>query len=301
MQNLKALGRDLLRRCGYRISPVGEPAPIDLRGLGNDPVALHYRGTATPVLVSAPFSTGRGLRTMPLDPDGSHPFIRAVAHCAQTDGEAPRIAEVLDRYYQRVQPASAREWLGLPPDADATLGAQPPWALAMPWDERSPDGWRREREKFALQENQAYGLNWGIEAGWHFWGPMDPEKAAIETQRLHRLFYSMETDGYHRHNGRDGDVRAVVLRKRSGEWRWQVAGGEHRAAVACALGFGEIPLRVIQLVHRDEVDAWPNVQAGVFSRAEALVVFDRIFDARPMPAAASWSALAHADDALQRL
>lgn len=63
-------------------------------------------------------------------------------------------------------------------------------------------------------------------------------------------------------------------------------GGQHRAASLSALGHETIPVRLTSpssasIIRRDDVDFWPYVRTGLFSRETALEVFDRIFSGIP--------------------
>lgn len=57
--------------------------------------------------------------------------------------------------------------------------------------------------------------------------------------------------------------------------------GHHRIAALAALGYVEAPIRIkmksaMGIVRRSEVDAWPHVRRGYFTREQALAVFDRL-------------------------
>jgi len=66
---------------------------------------------------------------------------------------------------------------------------------------------------------------------------------------------------------------------RGAEWRAFGVGGDHRRAVLAALGWSHAPIQFTDMVlRREDVKSWPNVQNGLFSSAQALRVFDRIFE-----------------------
>lgn len=278
-----------MARAGYRANSREEPQLIDLRSRGNHPFLLGYFSQPLPILVDVPIGWGRGLRVCPLGSATEHPFVRALVAGVSSEAEPRKaIQNELLEYYRAVQPRNAANWLDLDAVDAPGLSDQPPWALSMPWDVRAPAEWREFREQFALQENRAAGMEMTIDAGWHFWGPVNDHKLAIETERLLRLLESLRSHGYRRHDRIDGDVRAVVLRKGS-DWRWQVAGGEHRAAGAAALGIERVPVRVLQLVDQEDAALWPGVAAGVFTLSGALRAFNSVFEGRVPQVLADWA------------
>jgi hypothetical protein len=85
------------------------------------------------------------------------------------------------------------------------------------------------------------------------------------------------TDGYKRHDGGDGDIRAIILINEQNQWVWLSTGGQHRASVLAALGYDSFPVRVHNVIRREEVKHWPNVVNGLFDIEDALKMFDNMF------------------------
>ncbi len=285
---LRNLVHSLLGIFGYHLKHSSDLIPIDLRAICNHPVSLFYHSLPRPILVDLPVSLGRSLRTFPLQ--AGHPFIFAMSKAINNRGnEKMVIRSAFDSYYKAVQPHCAADWLNLNADQSRILTQEPPHSLTMPWDKRIPAGWRVAREAFAKNENNFYGTSLSIDNGWHFWGPVCPVKLTIETDRLHRLLKSFAMVGYKRDDGPDGDIAAVVLKKADGSWRWQVTGGEHRVAAVGAFGYEQVPVRVKQVINREDVDVWPGVQSGFFTTEAALSVFDMIFDGVLPRIAVEWA------------
>lgn len=278
--------RQRLEKAGYRLVKITPPSLIDIRKESNHPFELLYRSQFDPILIDADIRWGRSLRNIALDPPEEHPFAYAIIHGMKHGDRELAIRDALQSYYASVQPQNPAEWMGI--GHSSILCEYPAWALSMPWDKRTPYEWQLIREDFVLNENKEFQKNLTIEQGWHFWGPAADEKIEIETKRLDRLVSSLLKNGLARHDGHDGDIRAVVLKNDAGDWRWQVTGGEHRAAGLAAFGYKSIPIRVIQIVNRQDVNIWPNVTAGFFTREEALAVFDQIFSGIPTGAIRNW-------------
>lgn len=274
---------------GYSIQKTARTKPLDLRANGNDPRAMLYRGTKQPVLVDGALDAGRGLPLFTFSPSGVHPFVRAVMAALENGDEKRAIRRVLQEYYEVFRPRSAAELYGLSPEDVPRLANEPPWAALLPWDEETIELWRADIQASVLRENRRFGRELTVSEGWAWCGPTSPEKLDIETDRLHAIMSAIRQRGLRRDDHADGDISVVVLMRRDGQWRWQARTGQHRAAVAGALRFTTLPLRVEKIVNRHDVDIWPNVVSGIFSRDAALQLFDRIFDGHYPPVAQSWA------------
>lgn len=276
----------LLKKLGYKIEKIRYEKITDLRKQCFHPLSVLYHGAAVPSLVDVDMDKGRGLLVYPLQ-KSAHPFVFSIDKAIQSVDKSRSFRETLSHYYASVQPASAADWIGLPSTSDSPLRKLPPWALTMPWSSRTPDQLKSIRENIVLEENTASGHQLNIEHGWHFWGPVSAIKLDIEIDRFTTLLASMQKNGFRRHDGYDGDIRAVILQRKN-DWCWQVVGGEHRAAAICALGYKTAPVRVLQVINRDDVDFWPGVSSRLFSREEALRTFDIIFYGEQSQVSRQW-------------
>lgn len=63
------------------------------------------------------------------------------------------------------------------------------------------------------------------------------------------------------------------------DYRFRISQGHHRIAALAALGYETITLQLEfrNTIRRSEVEWWPAVRQGWFTRKEAVTVFDRIF------------------------
>ena len=288
---LKSSIRRILAAAGWRIHTVSieRSAPRDLRETVDHPGALLYYGasTAASVLTQLPVQRGYTLEAFELD-SGAHPFVRAIRHAEQSKHPETAIREVLDAYYRTVRPDSAAQWLGLDDESIPPLADQPPWARILPWDNDDLRHRIRGVRQKARQENQRFGAALSIQKGWKACGPVTDAFLDIQTTRLHSVYRSIKTHGLRRHDDIDGDIRALVLVDGE-DWTWlQCGGGFHRCAVGTALGFRTLPVRIWRVVFRRQVDIWPQVAQGLYSRRVALAVFDRIISGRSPPVATNW-------------
>ena len=286
---LKHLLKAGLERHGYSLQRLDHIKPLDVRAQGNDPRSLLYRGTKQPVLINAPVVAGRGLPLFTFLPSGPHPFVHAVSAALKNTASAKdTIHSVLRSYYDLVQPINALELFGLESEEVPQFANEPSWAAILPWYEESISQWRKIHQASVIMENRTAGRTLTISDGWAWCGPVTEKKLRIETSRLYSLMVSIRRNGLRWHNGTGGDILAVVLMRQDGRWRWQAQTGQHRAAVLSALGFKNIPLCVIKVVNRDDVDVWPNVVSGVFSRSVALRLFDCVFEGALPPIVQPW-------------
>lgn len=116
------------------------------------------------------------------------------------------------------------------------------------------------------------------EDGWAFSGPVHPDKGRLEFLRLISLYQSIKENGYDQTKGYIG----VIQIKRDNEYRYLVGGGGyHRALVMAALGYEYIPARFNRnsTIDVNDVDFWPQVRNGLWSKNQALKYVDHLFTA----------------------
>lgn len=274
---------------GYRLSNIKNVGLIDFRGTKKDPRSIGYLVFRQPALIDAPTNLGRGLPFFSLSTEGVHPYVCAVSAASKGSSTESlnRITDVLSNYYNLVQPENAVSLLGLSCE-DVGLKNKPSWAAVMPWDKWSLDEWCDIHQRSVLIENSPYERELTISDGWAWVGPVSSKKLTIEAHRLNNVFTSIVENGYKRHNGDDGDILAAVLIDENGEWCWQALAGQHRATVLAGLGDESIPVRIVNIVSRNDVDFWPNVISSLYSRESALKVFDKVFSGEIPVIAAQW-------------
>lgn len=282
----RGIEKGVARRFGWRLTktqPQRVPAAVDLRDRANDPRTVSYY--EKPIVIDALVAHARCKR-IPMALDHTHPFARAVLNAASSKEPQQAIEQTLSRYYDTVQPTSLFDCFGVPNHLMPVSLATPQTThnALLPWS--SPEVTDKSITPI-LQDNQVVYAPITDHGNQHL-GPVSPEKLRLEVHKLQVLMRSMAKNGLQRHDGDDGDIVADVLWGADGSWRWLVRQGQHRAAVAAALGFEGVPVRVASIIRRDDVDAWPNVLAGLFPRALALDIFDRFFAATAPPVLRRW-------------
>ncbi len=219
--------------------------------------------------------------------DTVHPFVVAAQAAraeANSHDKMRTVSGVLQSYYGLVQPNSALEVVDLEEFEAPGLIGVPTFEWVFPWTERSIEDNAKHR-KIALEEE---GLaNWTFvlaKEGQTLFGPVSQKKLALESTRLTKVAQSIERSGIIP----ERNTLEVIGLRAGGEYRWLVVQGQHRLAACATLGFLEVPVRVRNVVAREEVEGWPHVTRGTFTRSGALECFDRVFNGTIARCAAPW-------------
>lgn len=277
-----AIIRRLLARMGYRLQSLEISKPIALASFNGDPRSLRYLSRSRTYLITGKVEDGRGLLIFSLDANGDHPFVKSVKEAMGPVGEVDErntIKSILYNFYSRYQPGCATEVLGISAREVSEFGNQPPWAVIKPWEDLTLEQRIKKINKTEMIDNrQALNVELSLDHGCNFCGPVSDKKLEVEVERLHKIMQSIRRNGFVRHDYDDGDVRADILVDAAGHWRWLVKTGQHRAAALSAFGFLTLPIRAETIVCRDEVEFWPQVIAGNYSRQVALQIFDNVFN-----------------------
>jgi len=252
-----------------------------IEAFGDDPRGLPYLKHLPYAIVNLPTDLGIGLRFYPLSGNTYHPFVLALKNQDQlSDKEAA--FNVLKAYSQLVNLKTGNDFLGFSQTDQVFSSETHPYEYTYPWSPLTPqevrdftiDDIRRENDLFRFSSNESLDL-----------ANVSDRKVRIETERLLSLKESIKKNGFQQQNE---DVLGCFVLVNGNKWKWYVQGGQHRAAVLASLGYHEMPVYVRQIIRREDVCFWPNVQFGTFTEKQALAVFDRLFDAEPPPVADDW-------------
>lgn len=98
--------------------------------------------------------------------------------------------------------------------------------------------------------------------------------------RLYLLYRSLRQHGYtpqrRPYLSGHGNIGGYILMNDSGQWCCMISGGQHRIAVAAALGIDPIPINLFGIIRRKEANNWAQVRNGAFTVEEAQEIFDVI-------------------------
>jgi hypothetical protein len=280
---LKLLVDKLLNPFDLKLVRASTNRTIDLTGLNVPPQSSQYYAGLNPIIINVDLTDGCTNRWFDLSSESLDPAIFAIRTSLDFGLSGKDLYEnvlsTLKEHKSLTGCKNAAEKLGI--DTEATLLSEyPAWAAVNPWDSQNM------KENFiqfphAVKRNRsANGLS--IETN-------DPEEIMRIDQDLslpsHAMQYSTLTEKIKKNGLRYGDrygyVTAEILVKND-KVRWKPGGeGNHRAAVAAALGYESIPVLVTKVIHAGDIKFWPNVLNGSFSESSAKIIFENIFNAKP--------------------
>jgi hypothetical protein len=210
-----------------------------------------------------------------------NPFIEALK--IYSNNECEYSGSILEHYYRSFCPSSMKSVLN---SDNLSLSKYHPMATVLPWGIATPE---EKLPKICVDQNakqllsseaKKLGLSEKDNYGWQFFGPVSDSLGLLEYQRLISVFNSIKDDGYlpEQH----GYIHGQFLVSED-NWVWVNIGGKHRFASLAALDFKKIPVALSSrssalYIRRIDVDYWPNVKNGLFSKADALNIFDHIMN-----------------------
>ena len=119
----------------------------------------------------------------------------------------------------------------------------------------------------------------GPEHGDQMFGPVSEEKLRLEASRLDRVLASIARLGFAPNMG--GYPQGYFMVRGDGEWVFTVRGGFHRVAAMAHLGYDTVRVQFFphypRIVEEARVEAWPMVDNGQLSVADALAMFGQFF------------------------
>ncbi len=230
-----------------------------------------------------PIREARAFHSMGLPLESrAHPFSRAFAR-ALLASDASSARNIIERelrcYYDWVQPNLALEVVDLSASEAPGLADQPAFNYLAPWWEKGIQETARGRERALRYVGMRYGFGAAANGGHPFFGPLPEPRLNLQVERLDRLLRSVRRNGFAPF-ARDFPIKVTALRNND-EYRWFIEEGQHRFALAHALGVETMPAMLVSVVRREEARLWPQVVNGMFSERGAVRLFDRIFDGRP--------------------
>jgi hypothetical protein len=266
-----------LCRFGYRITALGQAeGPLDLREVTDDPIEALYLAGGRPFVINVPLRLCRNLgpAAFPCTARANNPFVETLLAYSKSPDPAA-FDSPLHQYYEYWQPTNAAEALGL--SVSSRLSALSALASIMPWTTTEPRRMRERREYWIRVENEEHNSNLEVQDGWSLFGPVSLKRSQFEIRRLINIYESIKNNGYQSDTTSIGG--RLLVRERQG--RVFISGGQHRVAALAALGYSHASLRIYgTVVRRHEHGYWPQVRSGLFTREEAINLFDRIFDGR---------------------
>lgn len=266
---IRSLARRILK------SAEGDSSVYDLTKDEVTPCDAYYDGFSSGVL-NVPVNRCRGYLLG--FKANAHPFVKAL----KADDEDPGSGrDLLSSYYHSYQPKTMADALRID---SSKLRSYHSMQTVMPWAFSTPEERGRRfianpnSNKPLAKEAVQHGLDPLSDYGCQFFGPVSEAHAEMEYQRLFSVYESIRKKGY---KPKQGDHLHGEFLVDGDNWVWIAIGGKHRFASLVATGANVIPVAAkarwsALIIRRSEVDHWPNVKNGLFTRTEALQVFDNM-------------------------
>lgn len=277
---LGCLGLELRRLPATSTSAAGANSTRpELPPIFEDPLeALHFTRGGIRAAFQCPIAQIGLLNGLTFGKNGWNPFSESAVEIRRLDSLHFE-QSILRSFYEVWQPTDAAgAILGLPNHCHA-LSTLPPHLYSFtPWRSLSISSIEKEVWKWYRSDLRQHGFPaLRIDCdGFKTHGPVTGELGQAEISRLRAVLPLLAERGYDR---RHGEV-LVWLLKRGEEARFVNRGGLHRTAAMDALGHETIPARFGEpaVVDIDDVDYWPQVRMGTWTREEALRYFNHLFD-----------------------
>lgn len=245
---------------------------LDLRTVTDDPVEAASLAGDGLFIIDVPVEKIRVLDFWGADPD--NPFVATLREYAE--GRCGRYkGSPLESFYRCWQPFAP----GQPKEED---DCGPPWRTVRPKAQNTATG-RLQRHEF---REIARDLGFASDeiVGHIKGGPVSEAFGEITFRRLARLYDSISRDGFRPESSLARYPTGFCF-VRDGDYRVSIGSGKHRVLVMLALGWPKIPLelgppKLPVITQREEVDQWPNVANGRYTRDQAVRRFDDIFRQR---------------------
>lgn len=187
---------------------------------------------------------------------------------------------ILERYYETWRPQSAKDALiGLGSTSSALDDLSSHLMYLFPWMARTPEEADMAVRAWAHGDNIEHGHpDLSIDThGFKDHGPVDRRVGELEFERLRQTFATLSRSGYDRTKS---DVSVLII-KRADDYRFlNFGGGLHRTAAMKVLGHETVPAKPQRpwVIDVDDVNRWPQVRSGIWSRTAAIRYVDHLFD-----------------------
>jgi hypothetical protein len=287
---MKKIIQDLLAIFDMRLVRASRYKIVNLSNKEISPISVPYYVNSQPALVEVDCNVGRTNRWFDLSRNSFDPHYYAlkkgINEGLSGDAFIERVGKILAINKDMSVSKNVAEELGLG-DFETKLNDYYSWAKVLPWDTCNINE-KVKNFPFMVKKNRAMH-NLVIESN-------DPDEIMridreygihSHAEQYEKIFSSIKQRGLLK-SEKYGFMTAEILIK-DGEYRWKPGSdGSHRTTLSAAMGIKKIPVIVDKIIRYEDLEYWPNVVNSTFSKKEAEIIFNRIFDASPPEFYSQW-------------
>src|SRR5699024_11213340 len=275
----KAL-KSIFNKAGYSIRTKEAVIPKDLRGQVRNPLSAKYFARKPNFLINADFEKCIVINRFSCEKTGNNPVVNTVTDYLE-NGKISYSGSELEDFYTTCVPKNVADLFNLEGKLHSDLVQLPAAFFVPPWENTDMESKKKFREIYVENENKKRGKGLSLKHGRGCFGPVSKEFGKLKIRTLVKLVQSITDKGYLREGGQEEDIKDTILVK-GRDYKYLICDGNHRITVLSALDFKFAPVRVLPtsipaFIYRREVDCWPKVQDALYTRGQALNIFDSIF------------------------
>lgn len=252
--------------------------PLDLRKTTDNPIDALYLAKNRPFVINAEIDKCRSFFYAGYTYSNKYPnpAVQFLLDYKEKNKQDYKDSS-LEHYSSTWQPQTAAQVLGFVGNGNSKIHGLPKTQFVYPWEAINPEirELRLKIVEFVYYDQQSKKKK-SIKSEKLF-GPSNAFVLKNEAHRLISVYRSIIKNGYIRNNSNYGDIHCYVLVDGK-NYVFLINGGTHRMAAVSALGYKNVPIRVAQIIRKEDASCWPHVKNGLFSYNEAMYIFDRIID-----------------------
>jgi hypothetical protein len=265
--------------------------PCNLLDKDINPLSAQYYAGNKKVLMNIDLSKCRTNRWFGMSGDSLDPHIFIVNNSIKKNLRGHELYAIILKFLKENQflglTKNAAEYLGIDSDLSKKLANYPWWAAVNPWDNRT---FEDQLYYYPIEVKKNRAINgMQILSDDHNEIVRDDIDNSLPSHanQYTKLIGQIKKNGF-RYGNEFGYVTAELF-VANNKFCWKIGDeGNHRATVAAALGIKKIPVLVTKIIRLDELEYWPNVINGIFSKDQATKIFYNIFNAKPSKIYDKW-------------
>ena len=157
------------------------------------------------------------------------------------------------------------------------LKSYPAWASVRPWDKLSIKNKYSNYLELLFKNRNKQGVKFIFKKSRPKKEEIYSKDIAIShVKQYEKLIMSFRAKGIKKTNILEMP-QIVILINKSGQWRWIITAGTHRAYIFYFFGLKQFSAIIQDVVYRDSLESCYNVKNKLYSLEEAENIFDEIF------------------------